>query len=234
MGNGSKYVANASKEIRMGFVRKVYSILSVQLLVTVAIAAPIAMKGPVFAQTNQSLLAISTGVLLMTMFVPCCCPEALKTFPTNYIFLALLTCATGVLVGMSSAMYTLQSVVLAAGVTVGIFFAMTLYACCAKTDFTGAGPYLIAALFAMIMFSMVLLVLSMCGIYPKMLLMAYDFIGVLLFTFYIVYDTQLIMGSLGGHKIMFEVDDYVYAAMQLYLDIINLFLYLLELLGDRR
>merc|ERR1712107_680982 len=154
------------------------------------------------------MIYVSTAVLLMTMCVPCCCADALKTFPTNYIFLALMTCATAVLVGVSSAMYTWQSVVLAAGITVGIFFAMTLYACTAKTDFTGAGPYLMAALFAMIMFSFALSVLSMCGIHPQMLLMAYDFMGVLLFTFYIVYDTQLIMGSLGGHKIQFEVDDY--------------------------
>ena len=47
------------------------------------------------------------------------------------------------------------------------------------------------------------------------------------------YDTQLIVG--GAHKKhQFGVDDYVFAALNIYLDIINLFLLLLQLLQDRR
>ena len=37
-----------------------------------------------------------------------------------------------------------------------------------------------------------------------------------------------------GKKLQLSPDDYVYAAINLYLDIINLFLYLLRLFGDRR
>ena len=57
--------------------------------------------------------------------------------------------------------------------------------------------------------------------------------GALIFSFYIVYDTQLIVG--GEHKkIMFHTDDYVLAAISLYLDVVNLFLYILELLNGGR
>ena len=56
--------------------------------------------------------------------------------------------------------------------------------------------------------------------------------GAIIFSFYIIYDTQLIIG--GEHKkYQFDVDDYVFATITLYLDIINLFLYILDLL-DRR
>ncbi len=56
--------------------------------------------------------------------------------------------------------------------------------------------------------------------------------GVLLFSCYLVYDTQLIIG--GKHaKFQFSVDDYVFAALNLYLDIINLFIYILQLLNQR-
>jgi len=48
--------------------------------------------------------------------------------------------------------------------------------------------------------------------------------GALLFSFYIVYDTQKMLGSYGGHKVQFSVDDYCFAALNLYLDVINLFL----------
>jgi len=64
------------------------------------------------------------------------------------------------------------------------------------------------------------------------MMMLYDFLGVLLFTFFIVFDTQMIIG--GNHKVQFSIDDYCFAALNLYLDIINLFLHILALLGDRK
>merc|ERR1711972_657776 len=160
-----------------------------------------------------------------------CCREQMRVFPQNYFFLALFTACTGVMVGFTSALYTWQSVALAAGVTVLIFFGMTVYAWTTKTDFTGAGPYLLAAMMSLFCFGFVISLLSMCGVPVQGAIMLYDFIGVLLFTFYIVYDTQLILG--GSHQIAFGIDEYAFAALNLYLDIINMFLYLLELFGDR-
>jgi FtsH-binding integral membrane protein len=50
---------------------------------------------------------------------------------------------------------------------------------------------------------------------------------------YLVYDTQLIAG--GSHrKHQFNIDDYAMAAICLCIDIIQLFLYLLSLMGNRR
>ena len=57
--------------------------------------------------------------------------------------------------------------------------------------------------------------------------------GSLLFSFFIVYDVQLIAG--GKHqKMRFGLDEYAFAALILYMDIINLFLHILSLLGERR
>ena len=61
----------------------------------------------------------------------------------------------------------------------------------------------------------------------------YAGIGALLFSLYLVYDTQLIVG--GTHrKHQFEIDDYAMAAICLYIDIIQIFMYILTLVGDRR
>eukprot|EP00928_Gymnodinium_smaydae_P083785 TRINITY_DN67022_c0_g1_i1.p1 TRINITY_DN67022_c0_g1~~TRINITY_DN67022_c0_g1_i1.p1 ORF type:complete len:243 (+),score=33.86 TRINITY_DN67022_c0_g1_i1:69-797(+) len=231
---GSSLVKNASVEIRLGFIRKVYSLLSAQLLLTVAIAAPICTLGPVWAEANQWMLVISTVVLLATMCSMMCCQKQLRSFPTNYIFLFIMTCAMSVLVGFTSAMYTWQSVVLAAGITTGIFLAMTIYAWNTTSDFTGFGPYLVGCLFALIFFGFALSIMAMCGVMVQWAMMLYDICGILLFTCYIVYDTQLILGEYGGHKNSFSIDDYVFASLNLYLDIINLFLHILRLLGDRR
>jgi len=59
----------------------------------------------------------------------------------------------------------------------------------------------------------------------------YCVIGVCLFSVYLIYDTQLILGEF-GRKI--SVDDYVFAAIALYLDIIRLFVYILNLVGRAR
>ena len=53
-------------------------------------------------------------------------------------------------------------------------------------------------------------------------------LGVLIFSLYLVYDTQLVVG--GRHrKFQYGVDDYVFAALSLYLDVINLFLCILAI-----
>ena len=54
-----------------------------------------------------------------------------------------------------------------------------------------------------------------------------DILGVILFSFYIIYDTQMIMG--GNHKHKHEIDTYILASLDLYLDVINIFLLLLDL-----
>merc|ERR1719188_1974178 len=82
-------------------------------------------------------------------------------------------------------------------------------------------------------FSMMLWLFCMFGMCPgEMVHKVFAGCGVLLFTFYIIYDTQLIVG--GTDRRQFGIDDYAFAALSLYLDIINLFLYILQLFGERR
>ena len=56
--------------------------------------------------------------------------------------------------------------------------------------------------------------------------------GVILFSFYLIYDTQLIIG--GKHRqYQFTEDMYILASLTLYLDIINIFIYLLEIMNSK-
>ena len=57
--------------------------------------------------------------------------------------------------------------------------------------------------------------------------------GAALFGVYIVHDVQLIAG--GAHtSVQLSPDEYVAGAIAVYLDVINLFIYILQLLNDRR
>jgi len=221
----------ADDAVRTGFVRKVYGILSAQLLCTVLVAAPFVCYGQGFVKSHSAWVGFSSALLIVTMLVMSCCQDVARKFPQNYILLTIFTVAQGVVVGVVCTAYTVQSVGLAVGTTALVFLAMTVYAFKTNVDFTGFGLYLLAGLIAMLMFSMLLSVLACFGVPLKLATTAYSLMGVLLFTFYIIYDTQLIVG--GDHSAKIEIDDYVFAAMMLYLDIINLFFYLLELFGDR-
>ena len=58
------------------------------------------------------------------------------------------------------------------------------------------------------------------------------FFSVIIFFQYLVYDTQIMMG--GGKMYSISPEEYIFAALNLYLDIVNLFLYILQLISAAR
>lgn len=223
-------VKYAAREIRMGFVRKVYGILSLQLLVTVAIAAPIQQMPPRFFIDHAWILLLSLVGSVAAVMVLSYCPDVSRTFPVNYLFLFGFTVFEAVLVGVISARCSSGALIFATLATAIIFFGMTAYAWTTKTDFTGTGPYLFAALLALFSMGCLNCLLAVFDMHLPGMNMVYCGFGILIFTFYIVFDTQLIIG--GGHQKQFGVDDYVSAALNLYVDIVDLFLNLLSAAND--
>lgn len=59
----------------------------------------------------------------------------------------------------------------------------------------------------------------------------YCSIGIFVFGLYLIIDTQMVIG---GKSFAISIDDYVVAALLIYIDIIQLFLYILQILGARR
>jgi len=199
------------------------------------------MRYAIELKSNPTLLltlmfvAMATTIGVMCIFM--CAPHLMRKSPENYIILAVFTVAESILVGFISAQYTTESVLIIVGVTALVVLGLTLFACQTTYDFTGMGPYLVCALMVMMGMSFVLMLGSMMGLggspaFRAMNLALAGF-GAFLFSCFIVHDTQLIVG--GKHaKRQFSIDDYVPAAISLYMDIINLFLYLLQLFGNRR
>lgn len=224
----------ADMDDRLGFIRKVYGILAVQLLLTVGIVTPFQRISVDWMIKYFWVQYVTLAVFMVVMCGMVCCTGALRTYPTNYVYLFIMTTAMSVLVGFVTATYTWQSVVLALGITVGVFLMLTVVACCFKIDLTGMLPFILAISFTFMLFSFAIIIMSLCGIRIEWMIMVYDILGVLIFSVYIVFDTQLIMGSYGGHKIQFSIDDYCFAALMLYLDIVQMFLFLLELVGSRK
>jgi hypothetical protein len=224
----------ASIAVRQGFVRKVYALLSAQLLLTVAIAGPIQLLSVQWMNNNSWLMIMSVIMTIVMMCAMSCCQHLTREFPTNYLLLFTFTAFEGLLVGFVSATYTWQSVLVAAAITVAVFLGLTIYATVTTTDFTGSKPYFMGLLLVFSMFGLAFFIMSLCGIYIKWMIMLYDCIGCIIFTVFIIADTQMILGEMGGHTNQFSVDDYVFASLNLYMDIIQLFMHLLRLIGERK
>mmetsp|Transcript_74923 Transcript_74923/g.236808 ORF Transcript_74923/g.236808 Transcript_74923/m.236808 type:complete len:269 (-) Transcript_74923:81-887(-) len=229
----------AEPDVRAGFARKVYGILSAQLLVTTLIAGIMVHSGRQWLHSNPSVvMGVVTFSCMMSLGLACvfaCCPEVMRRSPLNYGLLALLTVAEGILVGFACLQYTLGSVVLCAGLTSIVVLGLSLYALRTKNDVTSFGPYLFCGLMVLCGTGFLMTMVASLGLTHNPMFNAmqilYAAAGALVFSVFIVYDTQMIMG--GNHQHEFCVDDYAMAAICLYLDIIQLFLSLLRLLGQK-
>jgi len=230
--SGGKLDRYSDVDIRHGFIRKVFGILTLQLLLTCAICAPfVKYNEAVRAEMNGTAFCVAiVAVLVIKCAAMCymfCVEDAGRKFPMNYILLSVITVTTGCLTGIITTKFEPTSVLGVAGLTCGIVFCLLIFAVQTKYDFTGWGPY-------MWCFSIFLLIFSIVCIFVKseMMFMLKAIAGTLLFSMYIVYDMQLIAG--GRHrKYELDVDEYVFGALMLYLDIIELFISLLELFGNK-
>merc|ERR1712032_1497217 len=96
-----------------------------------------------------------------------------------------------------------------------------------KIDFTLCRGVLACVLF--VFFGLGIAILPLLGVNIQILHLVYSAIGVLIFSVYLIYDTQMMIG--GSHKISISPEEYIFAAIAIYLDILNLFLHILKLVA---
>jgi FtsH-binding integral membrane protein len=126
--------------------------------------------------------------------------------------------------------YTGASIAMTFFVTAGAFGAMSLWGYTTKRDLTGFGSFLFMGLIGLILAS-----LAGMFFHSSQLQFVISVVGVFIFTGLTAYDSQSIKnmyyvgddGEVAGKKA-------VMGALRLYLDFINLFLYLLRFMGNRR
>ena len=104
-----------------------------------------------FVQANTWVYASAFAVSLAAILALVCCGESAKSYPRNYALLSVFTVAEGVLLGVVSSLYTTDSVLMAAGMTLCVTTALMLFASQSRVDFTGLGPYLFVALVCLVL-----------------------------------------------------------------------------------
>jgi protein lifeguard len=214
-----------SLQIRHNFVSKVFSIVGVQLFVTAGIAALFRTALTDVSPGIVWLAFLSQIGFLLTMM---CFPSTLHKFPLNYALLAAYTLLQGFMTGCLCARYDQSLVITAICLTAVIVISIAALATQTKYDMTGKGGYLFAAGLGLIFAVLLLSCFPSIKINQRLIAAAF----LLLFSVYLVYDIQLITG--GDHrKFQFTVDQYILAALVLYMDIIAIFQTALQLLGSR-
>ncbi|KAM8913208.1 fas apoptotic inhibitory molecule 2b isoform 2-T2 [Spinachia spinachia] len=220
------------RNIRRTFIRKVYAILMVQLLVTVAIVALFSFCAPVrfFIQTHPGLYMASYLVFFATYIALSCCGELRRQFPWNIILLVLFTLSMASMMGFMSSFYNTKSVVLCLGITAVVCLSVTIFSFQSKIDVTSCQGVLFSLCMVMLLCSITFSIVVPFG-YVPWLHAAYAALGAILFTLFLAFDTQLLLGN---KRYSLSPEEYVFATLSLYLDIVYLFSFLLQIVGGGR
>ncbi|NWH20332.1 LFG3 protein, partial [Grus americana] len=242
IGDGSPFQSAdwEDRKVRHTFIRKVYAIISLQLLVTVGIIAMFTFVAPVrsFVQRNVAIYYASYAVFLVTYLVLACCQGPRRRFPWNIILLSIFTLAMGLMTGTIASMYQTKAVLIAMLITAIVAIIVTIF--CFQTKVRrgtcaalgeggqewGAGRT-----------SLALPTACEHPAHPARvpfptqvpwLHMLYAAIGAIAFTLFLAYDTQLVLGN---RKNTLSPEEYVYGALTIYTDIVYIFTFILQIVG---
>lgn len=166
-------------------------------------------------------------IIVVALITLACCGEVRRKAPINFIFLILFTFAEAFVLAVSSSTYQKEEVLMAVGITAAVCLGLTLFAFQTKWDFTMMGGILFVAVIILFIFGIVAIF-----VHNRIVQLVYASLGALIFSIYLVYDTQLMMG--GKHKYSISPEEYIFAALNLYVDIINIFMYILAIIGSSR
>ncbi|XP_043107573.1 fas apoptotic inhibitory molecule 2b [Puntigrus tetrazona] len=218
--------------IRRVFIRKVYSILMLQLFSTVAVIALFTFYAPVrlYIQTHPVLYSMSNLLFLVTYISLACCGDLRRQFPWNLILLTIFTLSMACMLGFISSFYNTKSVVLCIGITATVCLCVTIFSFQSKIDITSFQGLLFILCMVMFFCAMVMGFVVPFG-YVPWLHAVYASVGAVVFTMFLAFDTQLLIGN---KQYAMSPEEYIFATLTLYLDIVYLFTFLLQLFGSGR
>ncbi|MBL7997062.1 MAG: Bax inhibitor-1/YccA family protein [Candidatus Kapabacteria bacterium] len=218
----------AALDIQRTFLQKVYAWMFGGLLTTAVVAFAVVSSSVgygllsyrwIFALANIGLVWYLSARI-----------NSLSSTAATVLFL-VYSALSGVTFSIIFFVYTLDSIMSTFLVAAGMFAAMSAYGYFTKRDLSGWGSFLMMGVIGIILASVVNWFLG-----SSALSFAVSLIGVFVFVGLTAYDTQKIkemaVVETSGSELASKAA--IIGALELYLDFINLFLFLLRLLGGRR
>jgi FtsH-binding integral membrane protein len=208
---------------RAALVRRTYGLVFLSVITTIL--------GSAFAFSQPAVMDASAQhpfIMMIALFAPLIMAQrAARDFPKNLILTFLFTFIEGVFIApfLFVAERSAPGVVSQAAIlTFTAFGALSLYAIVSRRDFSAWGSFLMVGL---VVLFVAMLINAFVGSAAGGLWLSV--IGVMIFSGLLVFDTWRLLRS--G---MYGPNDYVMTAVAIYLDLLNMFLFILSLLGGRR
>uniref|UniRef100_A0A6I8NG48 Glutamate ionotropic receptor NMDA type subunit associated protein 1 n=1 Tax=Ornithorhynchus anatinus TaxID=9258 RepID=A0A6I8NG48_ORNAN len=213
------------KSVRRAFIRKVFLVLTLQLSVTFSFVAIFTFVDGVkgFVQRNVWAYYVSYAIFFVSLIVLSCCGDFRRKHPWNLIALSILTVSLSYMVGMIASFYNTDAVIMAVGITTTVCFTVVIFSMQTRYDFTSCMGVLLVSMVVLLVFSILCIFIR-----NRILEIVYASLGALLFTCFLAVDTQMLLGN---KQLSLSPEEYVFAALNLYTDIINIFLYILAIIG---
>jgi FtsH-binding integral membrane protein len=208
------------------YLQRVYGWMSGALAVT-GVVAMLTASSPAAMQFIFANRGVFFGLLIGELLLVMVLAAAVQKMSAGVATAAFMVYAAlnGLTLSAIFLLYTKGSIATTFFVTAGTFGAMAVFGAVTKRELNGLGHFCWMGLIGLIIASVVNIFM-----HSEMLYWLTTYAGVLIFTGLTAYDTQKIRQARLGATTQGAIS----GALMLYLDFINLFLYLLRLLGDRR
>ena len=223
----------ASKAAQSTLLRSVYVWMTPALVITGFVSMYVAQSYQLISFIFGNKLAL-WGMLIAELAVVFYLSARINSisFTKATVMFIIYSILNGATLASIFLVYTMSSIASTFFVAAGTFGVMALYGYVTKSDLTRIGNICLMALIGLIIATFVSLFWQ-----NSMLQMIITYVGVILFVGLTAYDSQKIKRLLTADGIEVTEETQKIAllgALTLYLDFINLFLYLLRLLGDRK
>lgn len=225
--------AYASKAVHAALMRSVYTWMTLALIITGFVSMYVAKSYTLLSMIAQNSMMF-WGLIIAEVGMVWYLSARINriAFSTATILFIVYSILNGVTLSFIFLIYTMNSIAATFFVTAATFGVMAIWGYVTKKDLTRIGSLCIMGVIGLIIASLVNMFL-----HNSMMDLVISCVGVLLFVGLTAYDSQKIKQLLTSDDM--EVNETtqkiaLMGAMTLYLDFINLFLYLLRLMGDRK
>ncbi len=213
--------------------RKVYWWMTLALVITGATSLLVS-KNEQFLYTLFSSSALLIGLCITELLMVIVLSALINkmSFTVATVMFILYSALNGVTLTPIFLLYTQESIASTFFITAGTFTAMALIGSFTKRDLSSLGRFLLMALIGLIIASLVNIFVASSPLYWGITI-----VGVLLFAGLTAYDAQHIKKMLQfyGDEVNENTQKIaLLGSLSLYLDFINMFLYLLRIFGNRK
>ncbi|XP_062259846.1 protein lifeguard 1 [Platichthys flesus] len=208
------------KLVRRGFVRKVFSILTLQLVFTFTVVCVFTFSSVVKEAVQDNLWVFLSSVLIFAVVVIplALCESFRRRYPWNIVGLVVVTLSFSYMVGTMASFYDTDIVFIMMGVTLVITVVIIAFSAQTRYDFTTCYGILLILSIEILMFGFFAIFFSNIGA------IAYGCLGALVYSMLLMIDCQLMMGAMSYRL---DPEEYINATLTIYLDIVIIFLFLL-------